>query len=422
MKCQVVETYISALPFFSDKVKAVNTAREIVEAYGLDNLQLVLALREQKLSRLNLGNSQIRSSLNVVPSDLATNVEFGEVIISRAYDLIKENHCDKALAELQRVQPYGPRPTKREQLLRQRADLAAGIAHRNLGEFDQGLSVLKRLWLEAAREQAHTTAGNSVICHLGALYIELSTPIEAIVLLEDQKLVLESWDWQHDRRGRQNLVYLAAAYLHLDPGQATGHNHQELRNILKRRGNSFRALDKISPELQDLCQGHGNLQEAIDSPSHKIYTRVKCPWTAAEEICRDLRTAWKISSDTDLASKMLYLQLLTIDIRISLLQGRPADALSCCEQALEIAGRCSWPEGYFEMEIYRTISQIKLILGEPKDSEAFENRARELYISHPPRFWIVGFGTFWRKFLQISASRPGTPIEIRWKECLEPFN
>jgi hypothetical protein len=94
----------------------------------------------------------------------------------------------------------------------------------------------------------------------------------------------------------------------------------------------------------------------------KIFTRIKNPWAAVEEICLELEKTWRLPYDADMTCKILYLQLLTIHARVLLLQENAEEALSCCEKALEIASACWLNEESFEMGVYWTISLTKFII------------------------------------------------------------
>ena len=115
----------------------------------------------------------------------------------------------------------------------------------------------------------------------------------------------------------------------------------------------------------------------------KIFTRIKNPWAAVEEICLELEKTWRLPYDADMICKILYLQLLTIHARVLLLQENAEEALSCCEKALEIASTCWLNEGSIEMGVYWTISLTKFIISELEDSLAIEGKANDLYINDP---------------------------------------
>lgn len=373
----------------------LGTTKEIIQAYNLDYLQSSLALQEEKMLRQNV-ISQDESNLPFIAYP-GCEFESREVALSKAYNLFSENRYDNALMELARI-PYTTHST-RERLLRERADLASGIAYRNIGNFVQGLSLLERLYEASDGLPAHTPTGNSLICHLSALYVELHRPLEAVVLLEDQRSALEDWGWDNSGKGRQNLVYLAAAYLHLNPWRAES-NVQLLEATLKRREGSLRSLTPAN--------------------NTKIFTRVNHPWAAVMEICLWLEARRKIPHS--LASKMIYLQLLTICARVSLLQTNFKDALLYCEEALKVAGTC-WPsEGSFEMVIYKTMGLINFYLGNVEDFKQFTEKAERLSINYPPRFWNVGLGTFWEEFLRKSSNGAELTIGETWQECLTSSN
>jgi hypothetical protein len=99
----------------------------------------------------------------------------------------------------------------RERIVLQRAGVVAGIAYRNMREFSQILNVHLRLFAAGGGLRAHDPTGTSLICYLGAFYIELHQPIEALVLLEDQRSALENWQWQHLRKGRQKHSILSSS-------------------------------------------------------------------------------------------------------------------------------------------------------------------------------------------------------------------
>lgn len=231
MKCSMAALYLSVSRFSTTtwKLESINQAKELSQEISDPYLRMSIAQRESSLLRMTGNRSQsddvlakfISHKTNTKPDqhsppvDARCNSRIGELIYSRARNLISADDLETAWHDLIRWRPINEdSPSSMEKTVQVSKNVSPGRILKMQGHFEESLLLLRHTFEQIEAEDI--AAGDwrrLLLANVGDLYCELGQPADAQAMLipelENMKLARS----HNMSSGRRLQLVLAESYL-----------------------------------------------------------------------------------------------------------------------------------------------------------------------------------------------------------------
>ena len=368
MKYAVIELLITA-SVFSDtpwKRETINRAKKLLEGEDDQCLFALVAQRESALLRMHGDPKGSNQALErFLQSAILTengryglspmwNARRGGLLLSYARNLTFDGETSKAAVELQSWNPLDPdKPSTMERMNIFRRDTALARILREQGVFDEALHCLQRILKQN----------------------------------QDDEHLYENEGW---RRG----ILASIADLHCELGQ------------------SMEADAALRPELEyltgreELNTSNGRLLQLSLAESYILREM----WARAEELLQNLEAIFTVKVDPDLISQTALFRVWFAFARISHMQGRWREAYRYWHKAIMVGQGCRWKD-YPLSIVWLSLAHVCRELNNLDESYGLEQKGRESLARCEMKYWIVGIGTYWLKYVnQRMAARQSTVV------------
>lgn len=368
MKHAVIELLITA-SVFSDtpwKRETINRAKKLLEGEDDQCLLALVAQRESALLRMYGDPKGSNQALErFLQSAILTengryglspmwNARRGGLLLSYARNLTFDGETSKAAAELQSWNPLDPdKPSTMERMNIFRRDTALARILREQGVFDEALHCLQKILKQN----------------------------------QDDEHLYENEGW---RRG----ILVSIADLHCELGQ------------------SMEADAALRPELEyltgreELNISNGRLLQLSLAESYILREM----WARAEELLQNLEAIFTVKVDPDLISQTALFRVWFAFARISHTQGRWREAYRYWHKALMVGQGCKWKDYPLNI-VWLSLAHVCRELNNLDESYGLEQKGRESLARCEMKYWIVGIGTYWLKYVnERMAARQSTVV------------
>ena len=282
------------------------------------------------------------------------NARRGGLLLSYARNLTFDGETSKAAVELQSWNPLDPdKPSTMERMTMFRRDTALARILREQGVFGEALHCLQRILKQN----------------------------------QDDEHLYENEGW---RRG----ILASIADLHCELGQ------------------SMEADAALRPELEylagreELNISNGRLMQLSLAESYILREM----WARAEELLQNLEAIFTVKADPDLISKTALFRVWFAFARISHTQGRWREAYRYWHKALMVGQGCKWKDYPLNI-VWLSLAHVCRELNNLDESYELEQKGRESLGRSEMKYWIVGIGTYWLKYVnERMAARQSTIV------------
>jgi tetratricopeptide (TPR) repeat protein len=368
MKHAVIELLITASVFSGPlwKRETIDRAKKLLEGDDDQCLLALVAQRESALFRMHGDAKGSNQALErFIQSAILTengryglspmwNARRGGLLLSYARNLTFDGETSKATAELQSWNPLDPdKPSTMERMNIFRRDTALARILREQGVFDEALHCLQRILKQN----------------------------------QDDEHLYENEGW---RRG----ILASIADLHCELGQ------------------SMEADAALRPELEyltgreELNTSNGRLLQLSLAESYILREM----WAKAEELLQNLEAIFTVKVDPDLISQTALFRVWFAFARISHTQGRWREAYRYWHKALMVGQGCKWKDYPLNI-VWLSLAHVCRELNNLDESYGLEQKGRESLARCEMKYWIVGIGTYWLKYVnQRMAARQSTVV------------
>lgn len=223
--------YLSASRFSTTtwKLESINQAKALLQEIDDPYLRMSIAQRESSLLRITGNRSQsddvlaefIGHNANTKPdqisppADSRCNARIGELIHSRAENLIFTDNLEAAWHNLKRWRPIdGHPPSSMEKTVQVSKNVSLGRILKMQGHFEEGL-VLLRQTLEQIEAEDIAAGGwrRVLLANIADLYCELGQPADAQAVLIPELASMKLARSHNMSSGRRLQLVLAESYL-----------------------------------------------------------------------------------------------------------------------------------------------------------------------------------------------------------------
>jgi tetratricopeptide (TPR) repeat protein len=368
MKHAVIELLITA-SVFSDtpwKRETIKRAKRLLEGEDDQCLLALVAQRESALLRMYgdpKGSNQAleRFLQNTILTENGHyglspmwNARRGGLLLSYARNLTFDGETSKATMELQSWNPLDPdKPSTIERMNIFRRDTALARILREQGVFDEALHCLQRI-LKQNQDDEHLYENEGwrrgILASVADLYCELGQSTEADAALRPELEYLTGREELNISNGRLLQLSLAESYI--------------LREM----------------------------------------------WARAEELLQNLEAIFTVKVDPDLISQTALFRVWFAFARISHTQGRWREAYRYWHKALIVGQGCKWKDYPLNI-VWLSLAHVCRELNSLDESYGLEQKGRESLARCEMKYWIVGIGTYWLKYVnQRMAARQSTVV------------
>jgi tetratricopeptide (TPR) repeat protein len=356
VKHAVIELLITA-SIFSDtpwKSETINRAKKLLEGEDDQCLLALVAQRESALLRLygdpkrsNLALERFLQSAMLNENGRyglspMWNARRGGLLLSYARNLTFDGETSKATVELQSWNPLNPeKPSTMERMSIFRRDTALARILREQGIFDEALHCLQRI-LKQNQDDEHLYENEGwrrgILASVADLHCELGQSMEADAVLRSELEYLTGREELNISNGRLLQLSLAESYI--------------LREM----------------------------------------------WARAEELLQNLEGIFTVKVDPDLISRTGLFRVWYAFARISHTQEQWREAYRYWHKALMVGQSCKWKDYPLNI-VWLSLAHVCRELGNWDESYELEQKARESLARSEMKYWIVGIGTYWLKYV-----------------------
>jgi tetratricopeptide (TPR) repeat protein len=341
---QVANALLSSTRFGTKlwKVEAIESLHKIIKTENDLSMNVRIEVRKAILRE----NAKISFQVQVPDCDLSlrteeVNAQIGSWHVLEATSLMEDNKLQDSLRRLRLFEPLNPiKPSTLEQLVLEQKSVAYGRVLRYQGNFIESLFWFKKASTVKVSRYIRTTC--SIICHLATAYCELGNPAEAEKITKDELNALEQCEWPNMSHIRRVKLSLAVAYLH-----------------------------------QDLLENAKDLYESLQA----TYEATPCPDRAA--------------------------QIMNFNVRMGMAQiahrqGKWSEARVMWERAWCSCQSFGWENGFLEMIVTLSLSDVDSHLGEHENASALQAKGISIFKRKGRQYFFVGLGTSWLNYLSHS--------------------
>jgi tetratricopeptide (TPR) repeat protein len=292
-------------------------------------------------------------------SDARWNAQQGDLVLSFAENLIKEDDLACAKSELEAWQPLSlASPSTMEKIIVQSRDVTLARILKNEGRFKEALPCFERLFKAASFEMSHVSTGWQMIMfsNIADVYCEVGRLEDAEAVLETELQVVFSKGWENISTGRRLQLALIESFI--------------------RRG----------------------------------------MFVKAEECLVKLIPVFEAITEPDVLQNTGHFRVWIGLVRISHLQGKWDDALLRWHRALGIVESSGWQKGFTYGVILYSISQVLFHTKSIQESYATLENAKKSFAIEERKYWIVGLGSYWYDYVVTDLGAEGPDPVIRQQQ------
>ncbi|KAK5994660.1 Protein SERAC1-like protein [Cladobotryum mycophilum] len=343
------------------KREAIRRVNDLLKDDSNGYLNAWAASRESTLLRMNdhvtASHSALEEHINriVLPgsdetSDARYNATKGDLVLSFAENLIKDNELSRAKTELEAWRPLSTEsPSTMEKIVVQSRSVTLGRILKSQGHFHEALPWFEKLFHELTDEEHFVSTGWQMVMfsNLADLYCEVGRPTAAESALQAELKVIYARGWENISTGRRLQLALIETFI--------------------RRGMFEMAetcLVKLLPQF-----------EAITEPNVVTATGYFRTWVGLA--------------------------------RISHLQSRWDEAFLRWNEALGIIKKSKWPKGFNHGLVLYSLAQVLFQTGDMEGSHAALERAKVSLQFEERKYWIVGLGSYWYDYVVTELGQTG---------------